>query len=259
MIKNKYIIILTLILILILIILSIYLNRKNTNIYLLPPSYYSNNIYGDDFINILNKYGNIIYINYPKNVFDIDKFTDSISQRINNSSKNNILVGWSFGTLISNLIASKCNNLKGMLCISYSCNGQVTEIAKNIGIKISKSQNMHNKIKYINTLMFSDNYKPTNYILNQLKINMLSDKSQNNLGISIGKWINKHPNGICKIYNIPVFIIYGQDDIVYKLSNKDICNNYNCTVIMNGGHGILLSHNNIVLKWLNNSLNHILK
>ena len=46
-----------------------------------------------------------------------------------------------------------------MLFISYSCNGQVTEKAKDIGIKISKTQDIQSKIKYMNELMFPPNYK----------------------------------------------------------------------------------------------------
>jgi len=239
--------------------LIMYFNRKNIDIYLLPPSYYSNNIYGNDFINILKKYGNVINMSYPNDAFDIDEFTDSISNSINNSNNKCILVGWSIGTLISNIIASKCNNLIGMLFISYSCNGQVTEKAKNIGIKISKTQDIQNKIKFINELMFPPNYNLSNNISNKLKINLLDNKEQNNLGISIGKWIDKHPNGICKLYDIPVFIIYGQYDITYKPPNKEICNKYNCNEIKNAGHGILLSHHDKVLKWLNNSLNKLIK
>lgn len=248
--------ILLFLLILICLGLIMYFNRKNIDLYLLPPSDKTNKIYGEDFINILKNYGNVINISYPIDVFDIDEFTGSISNSINNSNNKCILIGLSFASFMSYLIASKCNkNLIGLLLISYSCDGKLTDKANKLAEKLYKTNDINERQNILNKLIFKDNPRIPDNIQNNMKISELSQENQKNISISIGKWISKHPNGICKMYDIPVFIIYGQYDITYKPPNKEICNKYNCTEIKNAGHGILLSHHDKVLEWLNNSLN----
>ena len=102
--------------------------------------------------------------------------------------------------------------------------------------------------------MFTNNPKIPNNIKSNMKLSELSKDNQKNISISIGKWIDKHPSGICKLYDIPIFIIYGEYDITYKKPSTKICKQYNCTEIKNAGHYVLLSHNNEVIKWLNNSM-----
>lgn len=224
--------------------------QNNIDIYLFPSSMFSNKIYS--FNNILNTKGNVINVEYPSTKFNLDKFAENIYNKIIKNNKKCILVGYSFGSLMCNIINSKFRNnnlLKKILCISNSCNGQVTDKAINIYKEMSQVKSEDEKYKLIYKLLFPNNFNINNDIKKSIRNNQLSVKLQTSIGYGIRKWIQTNNRLCSNNNNIKIFIIHGSKDIVYKLVNNE-----NTTVVNNVGHGIVFQIPNLINQWIENNI-----
>ena len=219
------------------------------DIYIFSSSMFNNNIY-ENFINILDKRGNIRSIHYPINNFNIDEFCDNLYNKIINRDRKCIFFGWSFGTLICNILNNKFINnrlLKKMLLISNTCDGNVSNEAIDIFKNIYNNNNNNNDLIY--KLLFPSNYIVTNSVKNKINTNKYSLKIQNEISKAIGIFLSKS-NKLCKNNNnVIIKIIHGNKDIVYPLQN-----NPHTIVIKNAGHGILLQKPDIIDNWLKKNL-----
>lgn len=229
---------------------SILSSNKEYDIYLFPSSMFTNKIY--DFRSILEKKGNIIDINYPSNTFDLDKFATDIYDKIKNKKKKCILVGYSFGALMSNIVNSKFKNnslLKKVLLISNSCSGNVTDKAMNIYKDMSNVKSEKEQLNLIYKLLFPEDFSITDVIKNKIKNNQLSSQIQQSIGSAIGSWIVKNEK-ICSLDNkVKTIIIHGDKDIVYPIGN-----NPEITKVKNAGHGIIFQDLEIINNWIEKSL-----
>lgn len=233
---------------------NIFLSENEYDIYLFTSSMFTHDIY--TFKNILKKKGNIIYINYPSKNFDIENFTNNIKDKIIKNKNKTILIGYSFGSLICNIINSKIKNnniLKKIILISNSCDGIVTNKAMDIYKNLSKIKSLNEKKDLINQLLFPINYEINKNIQNKINKNQLSNEIQQNISIAIGKWmVNKKK--LCKNNNnVKISIIHGKQDIVYALNNK----NNNIIKVENAGHGIIFQKPKLINNFINKELNKI--
>lgn len=196
------------------------------DIYLFPSSMFDNNIY-EDYIELLDSKGKIINVNYPEHIFDLNDFCEKIYNKIISRNKKCILFGWSFGTLICNLINDNFKNnklLKKMLLISNSCTGILSQEAMTIYKQLYKKtideNTDENTLLY--KLLFPPNVNITHIIKNKIERNKLSLKNQSIINKSIGRFLSK-PHNLCKNENdVDIRIIHGKQDIVYPLENKKI-------------------------------------
>jgi len=225
-------------------------SNKEYDIYLFPSSMFTNKIY--DFRSILEKKGNIIDINYPSNTFDLDTFASDIYNKIKKKKKKCILVGYSFGALMSNIVNSKFKNnelLKKILLISNSCNGNITYKARDIYKDMANVRSEEEQLNLIYKLLFPEDFSITNVIKKKIKNNQLSPQVQQSIGSAIGSWIVKKEK-ICSLDNkVKTFIIHGDKDIVYPIGN-----NPEITRVENTGHGIIFQDLKIINNWIEKSL-----
>lgn len=246
------IILILLVLIIIISLLSYFLYKCNTkpDIYLIPPSRTHPDSYGEPIINLLSKYGNIIKVDWPEDSFELLSFTSSISDKINKRRKKVILVGYSSGSLMANIIASTIgSNLKSMYLISYSCDGNFTSEGQKITSQIKDAKTDEDREKIMNQIYFSKTDTVSPYIEDLAKRTALSPTQIKNISNAIGKFVSTKKE-FCQLYNVPVYVIYGSDDILYGPPSDKVCTKYNCTSIPGAGHSILRSHYDDVYNWL---------
>lgn len=224
----------------------LYKYRTKPDIYLLPDSHTTSDIYGEKIINLLAQYGNIIKVQWPQGPFDLYTFSSTIAEKINQKGKKVILVGYSVGSLVANIIASEIgSNLKSMYLVVYSCDGNLTPQGQKVIDKISTNQTSEN---LLNKLYFSETDTVSPYMEKLEKQSALSPTQIQHISTSIGKFVSEQKK-FCKLYNVPVYIIYGTDDIVYGKPPPEVCSKYNCTSISGAGHSILSSHMDKVYEW----------
>lgn len=224
--------------------------KRDMDIYLFPSSMFTNKVYS--FNKILNNKGNVINVEYPSTNFDLDKFADNIYNKIIKNNKKCILIGYSFGSLMCNIINAKFKNndiLKKILCISNSCDGNVTDKAINIYRQMATTKTDNERFKLIYELLFPNNFNINNDIKKDIKNNQLSPKLQKSIGDGIGKWIQKNNQLCTNNNNVKMVVIHGNKDIVYKLVNKK-----NTTVLNDVGHGIIFQKPHVINKWIEDNI-----
>jgi hypothetical protein len=226
---------------------------KDFDIYVFPSSMFTNKIYS--FTSILENKGNIINVEYPSKEFDLDDFASKLCDKIIKRKKKCILVGYSFGSLMSNIVNSKFKDntiLKKILLISNSCDGHVTDEARNIYDKMRTGNEDQNKLIY--QLLFTPDYDVPKKIKKEIKNNQLSNDIQQSIGTGIGKWITKYqgkpPQEVCVSDNkVNKFIIHGNKDIVYPIKTGT-----NVKIVEEVGHGIIFQSNDIINKWVKENI-----
>jgi hypothetical protein len=227
------------------------MQAEKPDIYLIPPSRTHPDSYGEPIINLLSNYGNIIKVDWPEDSFELLSFTSSISDKINKRRKKVILVGYSSGSLMANLIASAIgSNLKSMYLISYSCDGNFTREGQKITSQIKDAKTDTDREKIMNQIYFSKTDTVSPYIEDLAKRTALSPTQIKNISSAIGKFVSTEKKEFCQLYNVPVYVIYGSADILYGPPSDKVCDKYNCTSIPGAGHSILRSHYYDVYKWL---------
>ena len=232
---------------------SLNLTEKEFDIYVFPSSMFTNNIYS--FTSILAKKGDIINVEYPSNSFDLDDFASKLYDKIIKREKKCILVGYSFGSLMSNIVNSKFKEdsiLKKILLISDSCDGHVTDKARNIYKRMRDRNEDQTKLTY--ELLFTTDFDIPNKIIKQIKNNKLSTEIQQSIGTGLVKWIEKYqgitPREVCSSNNnVKTFIIHGNKDIVYPIKTGQ-----NVTEVSDVGHGIIFQSDEIINRWVRENL-----
>jgi len=214
---------------------------------------FTNNIYS--FTSILAEKGNIINVEYPSKEFDLDDFASKLYDKIIKRKKKCILVGYSFGSLMSNIVNSKFKDntiLKKILLISDSCDGHVTDKARNIYKRMRDRNEDQTKLTY--ELLFTTDFDIPNKTIKHIKNNKLSTDIQQSIGTGIGKWIGKYqgktPQEVCISNNkVKSFIIHGNKDIVYPIKTGQ-----NVTEVKDVGHGIIFQSDEIINKWVKENI-----
>ena len=142
--------------------------------------------------------------------------------------------------------------MKKILLISDSCDGHVTDKARNIYKRMRDRNEDQTKLTY--ELLFTTDFDIPNKTIKHIKNNKLSTDIQQSIGTGIGKWIGKYqgktPQEVCISNNkVKSFIIHGNKDIVYPIKTGQ-----NVTEVKDVGHGIIFQSNDIINKWVKENI-----